>query len=201
MRAARAFIAIVILFLPPLVSAYAAGSDLDAWFMHATSYHSNTVYRLMAKPDFIGGSSLDTMVCGWNGNGAQPAGFLGVWQLLKYDRRHHIALAAASTDQCSAALFSAPYPHVAAPDADLSRVATGRGLHLGSSYADIVATYGGRAVEHPRHFVLGYAANNVVGHAVTIGHPRVLLPEDITIVLDDDRISSITIYVEEGGLF
>ncbi len=184
--------------LSTMLSAQASPPTLTAWFLRATAYNTAATYTPMTEPDYMGGRTLKTMICGgWSK--PQPV-FNGVWQLWRYDRKHRIALAVGSTDQCSAALFAVRNSPIAVPDVDLSRYGTGRGLRIGSTYEDILSIYGGKRAPQPRHSVLGYSAF-ALGHAVTTGHSIVKLPERVTIVIDNDRISSISIYIDEAGLF
>lgn len=186
-------------------AASAATQDrLQSWFISATSYGSVTTYKPMAKPDFVGATTWEKMPCpSWNGKGTRPVSFATFWQMVSYDRGHHIALAGATTDQCSTSLFVASPLAFAVPNADLSRYSTARGLHIGSTTADVIATYGKPFVSTAacaRRCVLGYSATTS-GHAVTTGHPLVSLPEHITVVITRGHLSAITIFVELGGLF
>ena len=174
--------------------------DLGKWFTRATAYQSSgsATGTAMAKADFLGGTSYES-VChiGALKTNAQPIIFNNFWQLMRYDRKHHIALAAGSTDQCSGALFVAPPPGVDVPDQDLSAYATGRGLHLGSTYETVRSLYGGTA-KSGSHFVVEYAASS---WALSITKKRVELPEIITIVVDNDRVSAITVYIDTGAMY
>lgn len=176
--------------------AVAAAADISQWFFGATALHgSNAVATRTSRPDFLGGTTQAAMHCGADGRGIG-----GTWLLAKYDRRHNIGLAVASTDQCSAVVFKAPPPGIVVPDADLSSYRTGRGVHLGMSYPDVLAVYGGKPVERGAHFVVAYLAD-VPGTTVSLPHRRVKMPQTITLVFDDGRVSSIGIEIEEGGLF
>lgn len=92
------------------------------WFFGATSLNGSRSATRTSRPDYLGGATQAAMHCGADGRGIPGS---GVWLLTKYDRVHQIALAVASTDQCSAALFKAPPPGIPAPDADLSAYRTG----------------------------------------------------------------------------
>jgi hypothetical protein len=118
---------------------------------------------------------------------------------MAYDRKHHIGLAAPHDDADGCALFKAPTPAGAVPDADLSQSSTGRGLRIGSAYAQVLSIYG-PPVKHGRHFVTSYSAT-VPGMTRDLPHKPVQLPERITLVIDNDRVSSILIYVNESGLY
>ena len=185
-------------------AAVTATPDLSNWFLSATAYRSAPSYKRMSKPDFIGATTWTKMPCpGWNGKGARPIVFLNFWQLVSYDRSHHIALAGATTDQCGTALFVASPPPYTVPHADLAQYATARGLRIGSTTANVIAAYGKPSVSTAacaRRCVLGYAATTS-GRAVTSGHPLVALPELVTVVITGGRLSAITIVVELGGLF
>src|SRR5215472_19067029 len=87
-----------------------ASPNLAQWFFNATAAESSGSAIGTIKPDYLGGSSMHAMHCGATGVS------LGIWQLVKYDRTHHIGLAAASTDQCSVAVFAASPPNVNVPD-------------------------------------------------------------------------------------
>lgn len=186
--------ALMLAFVPAL----AAPADLTVWFVRATAYHDSTPARRMAAPDFLPGTSMQSMECG----GGETTALInqGIWELKKYDRTHRLALAAASTDQCSVALFAAPAPAVRVPNADLSRYRTGRGLHIGSTYAQVLAVYGGRPVNHGPRFVAAYYAF-VPGLTDSLPRKQVQLPEQVTLVLVNERVSSITISVDLGSLY
>lgn len=172
-----------------------AATDLGRWFSTATAWNVNSNGRALSRPDFLPGTSMRSMRC--RGSGV-PLGN-GIWQLVKYDRRHQIGLAAATTDQCSVALFKAPAPGVAVADADLSNYRTGRGIHIGSTYREVLSTYGGAPVKHARHFVLAYTATVPDKSAAT--NKPVKDDEVITLVLDDERVSSIVVSIDLSGLF
>lgn len=181
--------------------AHAATPDLTSWFLNATSYNTAPAYVPMAKPDFLGGTAWNKMPCpSWNGKGPAPQRFDNFWQMVKYDPVHHIALAGATTDQCSSALFVASKPPFAVPSADLSQYGTARHLRIGSSVAAVRAAYGKTAASCSRHCVLGFTATTY-GHAVTTGHPLVPLPERVTVVVDKGQVSAISINVQLGSLF
>jgi hypothetical protein len=64
-----------------------------------------------------------------------------------------------------------------------------------------LATYGKTTTATcARHCVLGYKATTY-GHAVTTGHPLVQLPELVTVMVDNGRVSAISMTVNLGGLF
>ncbi len=183
-------------------AAHAATADLTSWFLKATSYNTAPAYVPMAKPDFFGGVAWDKIPCpSWNGKSPEPRIFAGFWQMVKYDPVHHIALAGATTDQCSSSLFVASKPALAVPGADLSQYTTARGLRIGSTLAQVLATYGKTTTSGcARRCVLGYTGTTY-GHAVTTGHPLVPLPERITLVVESGHISAISINVQLGALF
>jgi hypothetical protein len=118
-----------------------------------------------------------------------------VWQLLRYDRAHHIAFAAATTDQCSVALFRAPAPPVTVPNADLSGYSTRLGLRIGSSYESVRSTYGGGPQKSGSRFVVAYTSR-VPGETVSMPKKKVGLPQEVTIVVDAGRVSAISIYTD-----
>jgi len=191
---------IIALFGIAFNSAQAKPVNLDQWFLKATSYDKPGTTIDLAAPDFLLGKSLDT-TCPSKFDSNLPR-FYTFWQLLKYDRKHHIALARGSTDQESCALFVASAPAVSAPDADLSQACTGRGVCIGSTYAHVLSVYGPseKSGKRGKHFVTSYSAM-VAARAITLNHPQVQLPERITLVIDNERVSSIAIYIDEGGLF
>ena len=124
----------------------------------------------------------------------------GIWQLVKYDRAHGIGLAVASTDQCSAAVFKAPPPGVGVPDADLSLLSTGRGVRVGSTYAKLLATYGGKPNAKTARFVVVYVAR-IPGTSVAQPHKKIDNSESLTFLIDRGRVSAITTSVDLGGEF
>ncbi len=173
-----------------VTAAQASTTSLDQWFSAATSIdHPGTIQHI-AKTDFMCGKTFETM-CKDNTNDFD-AQALTFWTVLKYDRAHQIGLARSSTDQVGFALFKAsPPPGVTVPNADLSRYGTGRGLHIGSTYSQVLALYG-PPVKHGRHFVTSYGADDTVYFQ---GKPE-KQPEVITLVVDDGRVSSIAINIE-----
>jgi hypothetical protein len=157
----------------------------------------------IAMPDFLGGKrqigdlSVQSL-CAFKYDYKNLPMMYGNWSLLKYDRKHHIGLAAGHDDSDTCALFKAERPAVPVPDADLSQSSTGRGLRIGSAYARVLSIYG-PPVKRGRHFVTSYSAT-VPGVSVTVPRRTVELPERITLVIDDGRVSSILIYINESGL-
>ncbi|HEX3672387.1 MAG TPA: hypothetical protein VHT92_11850 [Candidatus Cybelea sp.] len=175
----------------------AAGSDaLTSWFTQATAYHTGGNAFKMSKPEQLPGKPA-SMNC--HDEEGRP-NFAGVWQLLKYDRIHHIAFATATTDQCSVALFRAPAPAVSVPDADLSAYSTRLGVRIGTSYATVRSIYGAGPEKSARHFVVIYSSN-VPGETVALPKKKVDLPQDVTIVVDSQRVSAISIYTDMAPEF
>ncbi|HTU81193.1 MAG TPA: hypothetical protein VMF61_03635 [Candidatus Acidoferrales bacterium] len=164
---------------------------MTAWFMRATSYNTVASATKMSKPEVLPGKPAG-MNCLWEDHRPQLA---GVWELKRYDRTHRIALAVATTDQCSVALFRAPAPPVSVPDADLSGYTTRLGLHIGSSYASVRSTYGGGPEKSASHFAVAYASN-ASGETISLPPKKVALPQTVTIVVDDGRVSAISIYTD-----
>ena len=164
----------------------------DKWFLSATAFDSTTTAVLMAHPDFLCGKTFETIDCRVGGQ-KSVVGFYGVWQLFLYDRKHHIALAGATTDQQTWALFSAPPPPRPVPDADLSQWTTARGLRIGSSYAQVLATYGGQA-KHGQRIVTAYAASFPA--IDPIFNRKETLNELVTLVVTAGQVSSISIYIQ-----
>jgi hypothetical protein len=175
-----------------------ATNDPTAWFIHATAYNTESRTIAMAKPELLPGRPR-SMDCRYE---EHLPDFNGVWQLLRYDRVHHIAFAAATTDQCSIALFRAPSPSVAVPDADLSGYSTALGVRVGSSYDSVRSIYGGRPRKSAStsHFVVQYRSS-VPGLTATVPRKKVALPESVTIVVDGQYVSSISIYIDRAGEF
>jgi len=175
----------------------AAGSDaLTAWFMRATAYNTEGKTITMSKPEQLPGKP-HSMNCHYEEG--RP-GFAGVWQLIRYDRTHHIAFATATTDQCSVALFRAPAPPVSVPDSDLSGYSTRLGVRVGTSYESLRAIYGGGPEKSASHFVVAYSSN-VPGETVSLPKKKIDLPQVVTIVVDSQRVSAISIYTDMAGEF
>jgi hypothetical protein len=172
--------------------AIGATTDLMTWFTHATAYNTQSHTIAMTKPEILPGTPR-AMTCRYK---EHLPDINGIWQLLSYDRVHHIALAAATTDQCSVALFKAPAPPIAAPDADLSGYSTRLGVHVGSTYDSVRAIYGGGPRNSANHFVVTYRSNQP---GESVSHKKVSLPQVVTIVVDDQRVSSISIYTDLAG--
>jgi hypothetical protein len=167
---------------------------MHRWFLSATAFDAPGTTRTISKPDFLGSS--DWRNCAGGHFDEYPPTFYGVWSLLKYDTKHHIALARGLTDQCSLALFKAPPPFIKAAGADLSHYGTVRGLRIGSPYSQVLALYG-PPVKHGRRFVTSYAA---LVPAIAYNHKHVDLDERITLVVEDGYVSSISVYIAESGL-
>lgn len=176
---------------PPVIG---ATNDLTTWFMRATAYNTQSHTIAMAKPELLPGKPR-TMDCRYE---EHLPDFNGVWQLLRYDRVHHIAFAAATTDQCSVALFRASAPAIAVPAADLSGYSTRLGVHVGSTYDSVRTNYGGGPRKSASHFVVTYSSN-APGESAT--HKKVSLPQVVTVVVDDQRVSAISIYTDLAGEF
>lgn len=171
-------------------------ADLSSWFSNATAAnHSGTAVAASA-PDFLPGKSMQSMHCG---GGGVPIG-AGIWQLVKYDRTHKIALAVASTDQCSVALFEAAPPAVNVPNADLSQISTGRGIRIGSPYAQLVTTYGGKPKADAGRSIVMYSAN-VPGTSVAHPTKKIVNPETMTFVVERGRVTAMTVSIDLGGEF
>lgn len=188
---------VTLLFTFSLAAARAAHPDLGPWFYDATGLSESSIDgTTMKSPDFLPGKSRRSMHCGARG---VPIGN-GIWQLVQFDRAHGIGLAMASTDQCSVAVFKASAPAVNVSHADLSTFSTGRGIRIGSTYESVLAAYGGKPAKRGAHFVTAYASG-VTDTTVGAPHKRVTLPETITLVFDNDRISAITVTVDESGLY
>ncbi|HEY1656609.1 MAG TPA: hypothetical protein VGF86_16010 [Candidatus Tumulicola sp.] len=175
----------------------AAPDALTAWFMRATAYNTEGAATKMSRPELLPGTPK-SMTC--HSEDGRP-GLAGVWQLLAYDRVHHIAFATATTDQCSVALFRAPAPTVTVPNADLSGYATRLGLHVGSTYQSVRSTYGGGPEKSgASRFVVAYTSS-VPDQTVALPHKKISLPQTVTIVVEAGRVSSISIYTDMSGEF
>ncbi|HXM06767.1 MAG TPA: hypothetical protein VN936_04850 [Candidatus Acidoferrum sp.] len=172
----------------------AAANDLTAWFMRATAFNTQGKTTRMTRPEILPGTprSMDCHYIEHRPN------FTGVWQLLSYDRVHHIAFATATTDQCSLALFRAPAPDLTVPNEDLSGYATRLGVHIGSTYDSVRKIYGGGAPKSASHFVVRYSSD-VPGETVSMPHKKIAMPQVVTVVFDQQRVSSISIYTDVGG--
>jgi hypothetical protein len=178
-----------------LYSALAKSMNLDAWFLRATAFDAPGTPKEMATPDFLCGKTFESILrSGCDVKVNYPVlYFYGAWELLRYDRKHHIALAEVKQDQLSFALFKAPTPAATAPDADLSQLSTGRGLRIGSTYAQVLSLYG-PPVKHGRHFATSYSATFPTTYLNA--HKPATIHERITLVIDNDRVSSIAIYIQ-----
>lgn len=187
------------LFGLALAAAGAATPNLDAWFLRATAFDAPGTMAKITAPDYIGGKdSRGEQSCYLPVAPTKSVWFLHNWFLRYYDRKHHIALAAPHDDVDGCAIFEAPTPPSPVQDGDLSSVRTARGLHIGSTYAQVLAVYGPPA-KPGRHVVTSYSAK-VPAVTVTSAHRNVLLPERITLVIDDGRVTSILISIDEAGL-
>lgn len=194
---------IVATFVVAPKSVQAIPPDLTQWFLGATALNAPGTSKAIAAPDFLGGKlrigGLSTQsLCHLNyGRGMRF--IYANWSLLAYDRKRHIGLAAPHDDVDACAIFNAPTPAGTVGDADLSRSSTGRGLRIGSTYAQVLSTYG-PPVKHGRHFVTSYSAA-VPATTRYLPYKPVTLPERITLVIDNDRVSSMLIYINESGLY
>lgn len=146
----------------------------------------------MGRPDFFCGKTFEAMTCHLTWLKNEAPNFYGVWELLIYDRKHQIALAHATTDQESFALFRAPAPAVSVPNADLSEWTTARGLQIGSPYSKVLSLYGGTQ-KHGQRFVGVYTASFPTVDEFTKRHET--LDETVTLVVTDDRVTSISINI------
>lgn len=171
------------------------GADVGPWFTKWSHAFANVHTTAIAHPDFLPGTTRESMHCGATG----PVG-AGAWSVIKYDRTHHIALAVSNTDACTIALFSAPPPPgVTLPNADLGRYGTGRGgIRIGSSYAAVVAAYGGPRSSRGKHFVAAYSAT-LPGKTVSDPPKSIQLPETLRFAIDNGRVTAIDIYIDLAG--
>ncbi|HEY1883250.1 MAG TPA: hypothetical protein VGG51_09465 [Candidatus Cybelea sp.] len=183
-----------VLILVATLGAAGAGHDLSDWFFGATAAHQSNTAVATIKPDYLPGSSLRAMHCG--ASGVAIGG--GIWELVKYDRKHGIGLAAASTDQCSVAVFKAPPPGVTVPDADLSQLSTGRGVRIGSPFKDLVAAYGGKPVEKSGRFIVTYAAT-VPGTSAASPPKKVDDAESLIFVIENGKVMAMTVSIDLGN--
>lgn len=174
----------------------ATGRDLSNWFYSATAAHQSGTAAATIKPDFLPGKAMHSMHCG--DAGVAIGG--GIWQLVKYDRKHAIGLAVASTDQCSVSVFKASPPGLTVPDTDLSQLSTGRGVRIGSTYEELLATYGGKPTNRTGRVVIMYAAT-VPGTSVAHPNKKVDNSESLTFVIDRGRVAAMTVSVDLGGEF
>jgi hypothetical protein len=179
----------------------AAQPDLSSWFARATGYGKSITAATLAAPDFLGGTTLDAQEHALyvHPDRRQPV-WMGMWQLLAYDRTHHIGLARATTDQSSIAVFTATSPRVEVKDRDLSTFSTGKGIHVGSRYSAVVKAYGKPAVPYSHHFIAAYDSK-VPQTTMTIPHKKAMLPLTLMFTIDNDRVTSALSTVGLGGLF
>ena len=203
MRLLVIFAHIIAMFVSALSSTQAKPADLSQWFLDATAWDAPGTSAAIATPDFLGGKRqigdhAVQSLCNVDYGAGLPS-IYALWSLLAYDRKHHIGLAAPHDDADGCALFQAHTPAGAVADADLSQAGTGRGLRIGSSYAQVLSIYG-PPVKHGRHFVTSYTAT-VPGKTRYLPYKPVKLPERITIVVDNDHVSSILIFINEAGLY
>jgi len=173
----------------------------DSWFLNATSFNAPGTAQPISKPDFLASPDwikrTDTCLTKrWPADGYAP-NFYGVWSLLEYDTKHHIALARGYTDQCSLALFKAPPPGVKVADGDLSKYSSARGLHIGSPYSQVLALFG-PPVKHGERFVTSYSAEVP---AIAVSKERVQLDQRITLVIEHGFVSSVSVYIPTMALF
>ena len=164
----------------------------DRWFLQATQFEKPTTARQMAKPDFLCGKSFETLDCHIKYEDSFPD-FYGVWQLIRYDQKHNIAFAWATTDQLTYALFRAPASPKAVADADLSQWTTARGLHIGSSLDDVISAYG-PPLGHGERFAALYTAVFPAYDQTLRRHET--LHEFVTLVIDHEVVTSIVIYIQ-----
>jgi hypothetical protein len=178
-----------------LLSSASQAADVTPWFSKWSQIFANVHPTPIGKPDFLPGTTRQSMHC----DATSPVG-AATWSVLKYDRAHHIALAVSSTDSCSLALFTAPPPPgVTLPNADLSGYSTGRGrIHIGSTYAALVAAYGRPHTPRGKHFFAAYDAT-LPGHTVTNPPKAIQLPETLTFAIDNGRVTAIRIYIDLAG--
>jgi hypothetical protein len=197
MRYFTRFTMIAAMLVACAAAAHATPSILDQWFSRATSFDKPGPVQKITTPDYMCGKTFESM-CKSSFQYDVP-GMLSFWELLKYDRAHQIGLAMSNTDQRGFALFKAPMPPgLTVPNADLSQFGTGRGLHIGSPYSEVLALYG-PPNKHGQHFTTSYSADDTVYYK---GKPQYFQgtlekqSEIIVLVIDDGRVSSITINVE-----
>ena len=186
----RLAFAVLAMFAAASMARAASPSAQDAWFARATGLDAPGPVKHIESTDFLCGKTFRTM-CKDEFYG-DPNPMLEWWGLCKYDHKHGIGLARSSTDQEGYSLFSAPPPPgMTIPDSDLSKYATGRGLHIGSTYADVLKLYG-PPVKHGERFVTSYGADDTV-HYQGKAYKQ---PETITLVIDHGRVSAISINIE-----
>ena len=203
MRLLATYALVIAVFTLTIGSTQAKPLDLRQWFLDATAFNAPGASTAIAAPDFLGGKRQieDTpaqSLCDADYGAGLPS-IYALWNLLAYDRKDHLGLAAPHDDADGCALFKASTPAWNVADADLSQSATERGLRIGSSYAQVLSIYG-PPVKHGRHFVTTYRAA-VPGKTRHLPYKPVMLHERITIVIDDDRVSSILIFINESGLY
>lgn len=193
-------LAVALVFAPAAVSADTPQIP-DSWFLDATSFNAPGTAQPISRPDFLASpnwiNGTDTCLAKRWPTDDYPPNFYGVWSLLEYDTKHHIALARGWTDQCSLALFKAPPPGIKVADGDLSKYSSARGLHIGSPYSQVLALYG-PPVKHGERFVTSYSAE-VPSIAVSKRH--VTLDQRITLVIEHGAVSSISVYIPTMAMY
>jgi hypothetical protein len=97
-------------------------------------------------------------------------------------------------------VFKASPPGLTVPDTDLSQLSTGRGVRIGSTYEELLATYGGKPRNRTGRFVIICAAT-VPGTSVSHPNKRVDKPESMTFVVENGRVAAMTVSVDLGGEF
>ena len=179
-------------------SSAAASPTVGEWLYAATGLSRQSVSgSAISRPDYLAGKTKAQM-CGVLSRFGRASANAGTWSVLAYDPVHHLGLAASSTDACNVALFSASPPPKAVRAADLSTYQTTQGIRIGSSYAQVLSTYGGKA-KRGSHFVTAFSAP-VPGERSYDGKRFVKLSEDILIKVDNSRVSSIAVLIDMGDL-
>lgn len=176
----------------------AAPPTIGEWLYSSTGLSQQNFSGITTtKPDYIAGKTKDEM-CGVIGRFGRPSANAGTWLVLGYDPVHHLGLAASSTDACNVALFSAASPPQHVRNVDLSTYGSARGIRIGSSYAQVLSVYGGKA-RRGSHFLESFSAP-VPGERSYDNKRFVKLTEDIIIKVDNSRVSSIAILIDMGDL-
>jgi hypothetical protein len=171
----------------------AAADDLTAWFMRATAFNTQSKTIAMARPEILPGTPRSM---GLSLYSTSPE-FYGRLAAPKLRSRASYRI----RDRDDRSVQSrAPAPGLAVPNEDLSGYTTRLGVHIGSTYDGVRKIYGGGPPKSASHFVVQYSSD-VPGETLSIPHKKIAMPQIVTVVFDQQRVSSISIYTDIGGEF
>lgn len=165
----------------------------SSWFENATGVYAKVPVVAIDKADYLPGTTRDD-VCRVAKVRGTPVDVL--YELQAYDPAHHLGLANFVTDGCHVVIFSAVLPAGSPPvrRADLSGYHTARGLRVGSPYADVRRVYGAPR-NSSAHFVMKFSASTGKERGYE-NDEMVDVPEQITIVVDNQRVTSIAVMID-----